>query len=51
MSSLKSGVTVVVLFVVLPLLFLGIGSPTISFVFTIGVGPLFAGGSVANLLK
>ena len=32
MSSLKSAVTMVVLFVVLPLLFLGIGSPAIRFI-------------------
>ncbi len=32
MSSFKSAVTMVVLFVVLPLLFLGIGSPAISFI-------------------
>jgi len=32
MSSLKSAVTMVVLFVVLPLLFLGIGTPAISFI-------------------
>ncbi len=32
MSSLKSAVTMVVLFVVLPLVFLGIGTPAISFI-------------------
>jgi hypothetical protein len=51
MSSLKSAVTMAVLFVVLPLLFLGIGSPAIRFVFTIGLGPLFVGVNVANLLR